>query len=136
MTVSAAADSGLRGARTRRRPSLPRTHVAMSALAAAARPTAPCPLSSLPATLITPTVGAFVAADGWLAAVPLEPSTWAGAPFRVTTPRARASLAVRVTATGRTLRDTPRGLAVRCAITVVGDGEPDETLPGWLYPAG
>lgn len=46
-------------------------------------------------------------------------------------------LAVNIEVTGRTIKYIERGLseqrAVRCRIIIVGDGEPNTAISGWLY---
>jgi hypothetical protein len=82
-----------------------------------------------------PMVGEFVKPDGWYVGGELEASEWEKAEFRLGTWRAggvKMRLAVNVKVTGETVQVREGGfLAVRVAITFVGDGEPDVTVGGW-----
>lgn len=78
---------------------------------------------------VRPLPGRLVQPDGWQWAMPLTPSDWEQAAFRL--PSARYNWvrwAVNVEVTGRTIRNG----RVRVKITFVGDGEPDTTHHGWM----
>ena len=82
----------------------------------------------------TPTVGQFIYPDGWYMGQTLQASTWEKAPFRIPCRNQGpiTSLAVRVIVTGRT-RQWQHGSAWwRCRLIMVGDGEPDTTMGGWM----
>lgn len=78
---------------------------------------------------VSPTLGRLVQPDGWAWAVPLQPSGWSAADFRL--PSANypdRSWAVKVTVTGRTVQ---KG-RIRVKIEFVGDGEPSTFHSGWM----
>ncbi len=78
--------------------------------------------------------GAYVKPDGWTMGNTLSPGD-DFSPYRllVNSNGPIKSLAVRVDITGHRMRHTAAvGLAYRCRITFVGDGEPDVVTGGWI----
>jgi len=76
-------------------------------------------------------IGCVVKPDEWRLAEKLISSDWDEAKYRITTGNdIIPSLAVNIEITGRTHRLA--GPAMRCKITFVGDGEPDQVTHGWL----
>ena len=83
-----------------------------------------------------------VRVDGWLpigvALEPLDPAEadapgWHDVPeYRLTTPGAGASMAVRAVVTGRTPVAWYGDYWVRGRLVVCGDGEPSRSLPCWF----
>jgi len=78
-------------------------------------------------------VGARVRPDAWGFAAILEPADVQGAEFTMPGYRTGVRNQVEILVTGRTVQRDRGEAAVRVSIVVLGDGEPDQELTGWLY---
>jgi hypothetical protein len=92
------------------------------------------PITSCEPAPPTPAVGHYLVPDGWSIGQQLQASDWERAPFRLplVSRGPISSIAVRIEITGRVRQFRGTCAWWRCRIVVVGDGEPDTTMGGWM----
>jgi len=76
-----------------------------------------------------PAVGCWIYTDGCSYSRELLPSDWDQAPFRI---QGQQNVACRVLITGRTYQRKFGSYCVRVKLEIVGDGEPDRDVYGWM----